>query len=119
MDKEGSSILKIYASTTDRFGTMLLYEHIVQSAREKGISGVTVYRGIMGYGLSSQISTSRFWELTEKLPVMIEIIDKTSVLERFYEIIEPDLHNMRKGCLVLLEPVKVMIHKSGTTGSSL
>jgi PII-like signaling protein len=37
-----SSILKIYASTTDRIGSKLLYEHIVNLARDKGISGVTV-----------------------------------------------------------------------------
>lgn len=94
MENGNSSILKIYASTTDRIGTRLLYEHIVQLARDKGISGVTVYRGIMGYGFSSQISASKFWELTEKLPVMIEIIDETSVLNDFYTLIEPDLLKM-------------------------
>ena len=64
-------------------------------AKEKGISGVTVYRGIMGYGQSSKhISTSKFWELTEKLPVMIEIIDRTDLLEHFYKIIELIYHDI-------------------------
>lgn len=111
-----SSILKIYASNTDRIGSRLLYEHIVYLAREKGISGVTVYRGIMGYGSSSShISSSRFWELTEKLPVMIEIIDSTEVLENFYGLIEPDLRKMPKGCLVSMEPVIIKLQKPGKT----
>ncbi|MCU0472152.1 MAG: DUF190 domain-containing protein [Bacteroidales bacterium] len=118
MENKESSILKIYASSTDRLGTKLLYEHIVKSARNKGISGVTVYRGIMGYGLSSQISSAKFWELTEKLPVMIEIIDRTSVLKDFFSTIESDLKNMKKGCLVVLEPITVLLQKSGQPGFS-
>ena len=45
-----SSILKIYISSTDKTDTDLLYEHIVRKAKEHGLSGATVYRGIMGYG---------------------------------------------------------------------
>ena len=117
MENNEQSILKVYASTTDRIGSKLLYEYIVEHARDKGISGVTVYRGIMGYGLSSRISSAKFWELTEKLPVMIEIIDKTAVLNAFYEIIEPELLKMKKGCLVLLEPVIVKLQKPGKEDS--
>lgn len=113
METSESSILKVYASTTDRVGSKLLYEYIVELARDKGISGVTVYRGVMGFGLSSQITSAKFWELTEKLPVMIEIIDRTEVLNDFFRLLEPDLLNMKKGCLVVLEPVKILLHKSG------
>jgi len=108
------SILKIYSSTTDKVGSSLLYEHIVYLAKNKGISGVTVYRGIMGFGMSSaSISSTKFWELTEKLPVMIEIIDDTARLEEFYSIIEPELLAMPKGCLVSMEPVEIKLQKPG------
>ena len=108
------SILKIYLSTTDKFGSKLMYEHLVYFAKEKNISGVTVNRGIMGYGMSStHVTTSRFWELTEKLPLVVEMVDKTENLEAFYQLIEPDLHKMEKGCLVSLEPVKLLMLKSG------
>ena len=100
MDQTEHSILKIYASTTDRIESKLLYEHIVFSAKEYGISGVTVFRGVMGYGMSSEISSSKFWELTEKLPIMIELIDETQKLDEFYSLIENELQQMPKGCLV-------------------
>jgi PII-like signaling protein len=113
--KEGArhSILKICASTTDRIGPKPLYQHIVELAREKGISGATVHRGIMGYGSSSRISSSRFWELTEKLPVVIELVDETSKLESFYTEIEGELLSMPKGCLVTLEPAHLLLQKKG------
>jgi hypothetical protein len=113
MEDSEYSILKVYASTTDRVGLKLLYEFIVELARDSKISGVTVYRGIMGFGLSSHINSAKFWELTEKLPVMIEIIDKTAVLNDFYNVIEPELLNMKKGCLVALEPIIVKLQKPG------
>ena len=111
--KSEHSILRIYASSTDRTGSKLVYQQIVELAREKGISGATVFRGIMGYGSSSRISSSRFWELTEKLPVVIELVDKTEKLETFYTQIEELLLEMPKGCMVVLEPVTVLLRKEG------
>lgn len=114
METGNYSVLKLYASTTDRIGMQLLYEYIVNLAKKQGISGVTVYRGIMGYGMSSKhISSSKFWELTEKLPVMIEMVDKTEKLENFYDLIEPELLKMPKGCLVSVEPIEIKLLKPG------
>ncbi len=117
MESSDNSIMRIYASTTDKIGMRLLYEYVVNLARIKGIAGVTVYRGIMGYGRSSTISSSKFWELTEKLPVVVEIIDSTPLLEDFYRILEPDLLKMPKGCLVTFDPVTIRLLKAGTMGA--
>ncbi len=116
MESSANSILKIYASTTDKIGMRLLYEYVVNLARLKGIAGVTVYRGIMGYGQSSRISSSKFWELTEKLPVVIEIVESTEVLEDFYSILEPELLKMPKGCMVTFDPVTIRLSKPGAKG---
>lgn len=109
------SILKIYASSTDKIGFDLLYEHLVVLAKNKKIAGVTVYRGIMGFGLSNnQIESSRYWELTEKLPVVIEMIDKTEILESFYQFIQSDLIQLSKGCLVTMHPIDIKFQKTGS-----
>ena len=114
MNATEHSLLKIYASSTDRVGFDLLYEYVVVAAKRKGIAGVTVYRGIMGFGLSSQhIESSRFWELTEKLPVVIDIIDKTEVLESFYLDIKAELEKASKGCLVIMQPVDITLQRLG------
>jgi len=114
MNSSENSLLKIYASTSDRIGFDLLYEHLVVMAKRKGIAGVTVYRGIMGFGSSSShIQSSRFWELTEKLPVVIEMIDKTVVLEEFYKSIENELQSLPKGCLITMHPIDIKFQKTG------
>lgn len=109
----GYSRLKIKASTTDKIGTKLLYQHLVELAHRNGIAGSTVFRGIMGYGSSSAIRSSRFWELTEKLPVVVEFVDQTEKLELFYSEIEEELLNMPKGCLVTMEPTEILLQKKG------
>lgn len=113
MEKKSNSVLKVFASSTDRLGSQLLYEAIVYSARKAGISGATVYRGMMGYGLSSHIHSSKFWELTEKLPVVIELIDTDEKIRLFYDLIAPELELLPKGCLVTIAPVEVILHKPG------
>ncbi len=105
--------MRIHASSTDRIGSKLFYQHMVELARERGIGGATVYRGIMGYGASSQISSSRFWELTEKLPIVIELVDQTKKLENFYTEIEEELIGMPKGCMVVIHPASVLLKKKG------
>ncbi len=113
MKQTEHSKLRIKASSTDSIGSKQLYQYITELARETGIAGATVYRGIMGYGASSKISSSHFWELTEKLPVVIELIDKTDMILAFWEGIKQDLYDMPKGCLVTIEPVQILLQKKG------
>jgi len=113
MNSSEHSILKIHFSTTDRIGTKLLYQYLVELAQKQGIAGATVYRGIMGYGSSSKINSSKFWELTEKLPVTIELVDRTELLMDFYSLIEEELLQMPKGCLVVLKPTTLLLQKIG------
>lgn len=114
MEVSEKSIMKIYASSTDKVGHQLLYEYIVYKAKEKELTGATVYRGVMGYGSScKQVSSSKFWELTEKLPVVIEIIDSTEKIEAFYKLIEPGLLEMAKGCLVSINPINIRLQTTG------
>ncbi|MBP1664688.1 MAG: hypothetical protein H6Q19_1828 [Bacteroidetes bacterium] len=112
--KSENSILKIYVSNTDNFGMSLFYEHLVMKAYKKGISGATAYRGITGYGLSSnKIVSGKFWEINEKLPVIIEMIDRTEVLENFIEDIKSEIEEFGKGCLVYMQPIDIIIQQSG------
>jgi uncharacterized protein len=111
--KTKNLILKIYVSSTDKHNGVLFFEHLVTEAKHFGISGVTVYKGIMGYGLSANIHTSRFWELTEKLPVVIEIIDLEEKIQTFIEYIKPVINELPKGCLIITQPAEIVIYKPG------
>src|SRR6056297_2572705 len=114
MKNHSSAIaLRIYLSSTDKNRNEIMYESIVFKAKEAGLSGATVIKGIFGYGASSVIHSYKFWEISEKLPVVVEIVDTEEKVLVFYETIRPTLESMRYGCLVVTEEVNVLLDKAG------
>jgi len=108
-----NALLRIFVSSTDHNNQDLLCSSIVFAAKKEGISGATVLKGILGYGASSVIHSYKFWEVSDKLPVIIELIDEEAKIRHFYETIRPHLESMRYGCLVTIQNVEVMLFKSG------
>jgi PII-like signaling protein len=85
-------LLRIFIGEADRHEHKPLYEWIVLKAREQGLAGATVLRGMMGFGANTrQIHTFRFDTLSEDLPVIIEIVDTPAKLEPFLDLIEPHI----------------------------
>ena len=109
-----TALLRIFISSTDRLKQDVLSESIVFAAKREGLAGATVVKGILGYGASSVIHSYKFWEVTDKLPVVIELVDDEIKIRNFYETIRPQLEAMRYGCLVTIENVEVLLYKSGT-----
>lgn len=105
--------LRIYISSTDKFRHTLLSETIVFAARRYGLSGATVVKGCMGYGSSSVIHSSKFWEITEKMPVVIELVDEPAKIEAFSKTIRPWFDKIPTGCLITSEQVKLEFFKKG------
>lgn len=89
--KGEAKLLKIYVSNTDKFKHNLLYEMVVFAAKRYGLAGATVLKGSMGYGSSSVVHSVKFWEFTEKLPVVIEIVDEAEKVEKFAKKFCPGL----------------------------
>lgn len=112
-NKQPALRLRIYISTTDRYKEILLYEYLVVNAKEFGIAGATVVKGILGYGASSVIYSGKFWEVSEKLPVIVEVVDEEQKVLSFFESISPILDAMRYGCMATTENIEVLMYKSG------
>jgi PII-like signaling protein len=112
--KGEAKLLRIFISSTDKFKHSPLYEVIVFAAKRYGLAGATVFKGVMGFGSSSVINSMKFWELSEKLPMVIEIIDESEKVENFYETIKPYFEKIRYGCIVTIEKANVVLYKTGT-----
>ena len=106
-------ILRIYVSSTDKFKHGLLYETLVFAAKRYGLSGATVLKGVMGFGSSSVVRSTRFWEITEKLPVIIEIVDEAAKIELFTKKILPWFDKISTGCLITSEKADIVLFKQG------
>lgn len=100
-------LLRIFIGESDTWHGKPLYEAIVMKAREDGIAGATVMRGIEGYGASSRLHTSRILRLSEDLPVIVEIVDTE---ERIQHIL-PILDKMVSEGLVTLGRVHIISYR--------
>ncbi|MDW7773226.1 MAG: DUF190 domain-containing protein [Desulfobulbaceae bacterium] len=102
-------LLRIVIGESDRYEGKPLYEWIVIKAREYGVAGATVMRGMMGYGANSRIKTASILRLSEDLPVIIEMVDTREMLEQFLEIVDPVI---REG-LVTFEKMNIRMYRGG------
>ena len=104
---EDGYLLRIFIGESDKHGHHTLYEAIVLKAREMGLAGATVTRGVMGFGKHSIIHTAKILRLSQDLPMIVEIADSLENIERFL----PTLDEMIKDGLVTLDKVRVIQYK--------
>ena len=102
------TLLRIFISENDRHEGLPLYEWIVRQAREQGLAGATVLRGIEGFGPHNTLHTAKILRLSTDLPVIIEIVDKQEQIEAFLPTVDAALGNG----VATLEKVEIRFHRA-------
>jgi PII-like signaling protein len=96
--------LSIFIGETDQYHHTPLYHEIVARAKEAGLAGASVFRGIEGYGATSRIHTTRILSLSEDLPLVVIIVDTAEKIEAFL----PQLDELIAEGLVIIDDVEVI-----------
>jgi uncharacterized protein len=102
------TLLRIHIGESDKWHGEALYQAIVKLFRAEGFSGVTVLRGVAGFGSSSVIHTDKVLRLSQDLPIVIEAVEAQ---ERIDAIL-PHLDEMVDGGLITMEKVRVILYRS-------
>jgi PII-like signaling protein len=105
-------LLRIFIGESDRHDGKLLYEWLVLKAREEGLAGATVMRGMMGFGAHSRLHTFKIERLSQDLPIIVEIVDTREKLERFLALIDKEIEEG----MATLEEIQIHFYRSGKTG---
>jgi len=87
-------------------------EKIVMEARKAGLAGATVFKGIMGFGGTSRIHTSKILRLSEDLPLIIEIVDELTKIEKFLPVVDKIMEEANSGGLITIEKAEIIKYKS-------
>ena len=111
---EEGALLRIYLGESDKHEGKPLYEWIVLKAREAGLAGATVLRGIEGFGAHSRLHTAKILRLSEDLPIVVEIVDAREKVEAFLPVVDGAV---REG-LATVERVQVRFYRSGVRPAS-
>src|SRR5262245_37611441 len=105
-------LLRIFIGESDRHDGIPLYEWIVRRAREHGLAGATVLRGLEGYGAHSRLHTAKILRLSMDLPIVIEIVDTADKIDAFLPVIDAAIPEG----LATLEKVRIRFYRSGRGG---
>jgi len=108
--------LRVLVSSTDTFKHKPLYEVIVFLAKRYGLAGATVTKGLIGYGSTSGMRTRKPWDMTEKVPIVVEIVDTEEQIDRFIEILKPYFERIPKGGLITTETADIVLYQIGRKG---
>jgi PII-like signaling protein len=106
-------LLRIFVGESDRVHGRALYSALVEKARELGLAGATVWRGIEGFGARSRIHTARILRLSEDLPVIVEIVDSEENIRDALPALDALIEAAGGGGLVTLEAAEVIKYTHG------
>ncbi len=102
-------LLRVYIGENDRHKGLPLYEWIVRQAREHGLAGATVLRGLEGYGAHSRLHKAKILRLSGDLPLVVEIVDTEEKIQSFLTLIDDAV---AEG-LATVEKVEIHFYRSG------
>ena len=108
-------LLRIFIGESDRHQGRALYEVIVRTARELGLAGATVWRGIEGYGAASRIHTAKILRLSEDLPILIEIVDTEEKIRAALPTLDALIEETGCGGLITLERAEIIKYTHGAS----
>lgn len=81
-----------------------LVNEIIARAHRAALAGASAFRGVEGFGASQRVHTSRILDLSDKLPVMVLIVDSHDRIEQFL----PQLDDLPIGGVITIDDVVIV-----------
>src|SRR5258707_2087041 len=76
------TLMCIHIGESDKWHGKPLYEAIVELLRKESFSGVTVLRGVAGYGGSSGYHTDKILRPSPDFPLILEVVENTERIDQ-------------------------------------
>lgn len=108
-----SKLLRIFIGENDKVDRRPLYEALLFAAKKQDLAGATVLRGIMAYGASTQVHTAKLIDISQDLPIIVEIVDHEDKISRFLQTVNELMDKAGCGGLVTLEKAQVLYYTPG------
>jgi PII-like signaling protein len=106
MNKETEGkLLRVYIGEEDHYQGKALHKFLLELFRKEGLAGVTVFRGLEGFGHSSHVHTTSILRLSTDLPIVLDVVDTQEKIDRIKILLE---EIMEKG-LITEQDVKMTL----------
>jgi PII-like signaling protein len=83
-----AKMMRIYVGESDRWRDKPLYQALVEAMRANDIAGVTVYRGILGYGAHRRVHKDKPLHLSHDCSIMLSAVDTEDKLRSFLPLVD-------------------------------
>lgn len=80
-------LLRFYVHEFRKHDGKLLYEWLLEHAKQMGIHGGSAFRAIAGYGRHGVLHEQRFFELAADLTVEVEFVVTDAEADRLLELV--------------------------------
>ena len=94
-----AKMMRIYIGEADRWKDKPLYNALVEAMRANDIAGVTVYRGILGYGAHRRMHKDKALHLSHDCSIMLSAVDTEEKLRSFLPLVD---QMVEEGLVVLV-----------------
>lgn len=101
-------LLRVFIGESDRWHHQPLSTALLERLRREGFAGATVVRAVAGFGAHSVLHTASLLELSQDLPILIEIVESPERVPRLREILD----EMVGEGLVTMEKVQVLKYEA-------
>jgi PII-like signaling protein len=99
-----AKLMRIYIGESDRWKDKPLHKALVEAMRANDIAGVTVYRGILGYGAHRRMHRDKPLLLSRDSSIVLSVVDTEEKLHSFLPLVE----QMVEEGLVVLSDVDII-----------
>jgi len=107
IELEQGKLLRVFVGELDKVDGQPLYEAILRLAQSEGLAGGTVLRGVESFGGSGEVHSAKVLRLSERLPLVVEIVDRAEKLDPFLSALDKLLVRADCGGLVTMEKVSM------------
>ncbi len=101
--------LRIFISEAQEWQGKTLSRAILELAQQQGIAGATVLRGIEGFGPEHHLSTERLPDISDNLPIIVEIVESDERIEGLL----PLLDRLVQRGMMTVTPVEIVYSGRG------
>ena len=99
-----AKMMRIYIGESDQWQDKPLHEALMRAMRANDLAGVTVYRGILGYGAHRRMHKDKAFHLSHDASIVLSVVDTEEKLQAFLPMVD----KMVQEGLVVLSDVDII-----------
>jgi PII-like signaling protein len=100
-------LLRIFVGEQAKLHHRPFYEIVINEALKHGLSGATVIKGVLSFGHSHRVHAAKIFELSQDMPIVIEIVDSPDRIETFLPALESMIKELGEQPLVTREQIRL------------